>query len=66
MKFVFAGMYIVTIMLFATTSNSSPAATSRPCECCTTDHESTCLNCDNIEETGKYNCGTIDPIEPEI
>jgi hypothetical protein len=62
-KFILAGLYIVTLVLVATISNSTPPPP--PCECCYTDHlGNECLNCDGGITLFSYNCGTIDPIDP--
>ncbi len=47
------------------TSSPTPAPPPAPCECCTTNHVSKCLDCNGEERDGNYNCGLIDPIEPD-
>jgi hypothetical protein len=53
------------INVFVFSSNKS-TANADPCYCCISYHGETCLGCDGSIRLNQYNCGYIDPIDPEL
>ena len=54
---------IINVFIFSSKKNSASADS---CYCCTTSYNDTCLGCDGTIRTNQYNCGYIDPINPEF
>jgi len=64
LKIIMASLFLLIALGVTTELNSSPPPP--PCDCCYTEHDSNCLNCEGGITLFSYNCGTIDPIKPRL